>query len=107
MARHRGRQGEWPIVKNNPTAYFLHPDGYFKSDRELDGPKRFGTTPGVGPRGEAVATGRIEGRSDMGMDRVSPREFDPMGTSMARYKPNNQSDLISREIRGGTKKRED
>ena len=107
MAQHRGRQGEWPIVKGNPDAFFLTPDGYRKSDRSLVGPLRMGTAPGVGPRGEAVATGRDESRSDMGMDRVSPREFDPMGTSLDRYKPNQQSDLISREIRGGSKRRED
>lgn len=98
MPRHRGKQFEWPTVKRNPTAYFQTPDGYLKSDRSLAGPLRMGTTPGVGPRGGAVIADYAEG-SDFGMDRVSPRDFDPMGTSRARF-GEIPSDLISRQIRG-------
>lgn len=107
MAQHRGRQGEWPILKGNPDAYFLRPEGFMRSDRSLAGPLRFGTNPPIGPRGEAVSTGRNEAGSDFGMDRVSPREFDPIGTSLSRYNPTQKSDLISRDIRGGSKRRED
>ena len=103
MAQHRGRQGEWPRARDleDREACFLHPDGYQKSNRQLAGPLRFGTEPGVGPRGDAVALGRTEERSDMGMDRVTPREFDPLGTAMSRYRPQNESDLISRQKRQG------
>lgn len=103
MAQHRGRQGEWPRVREEQQtkdARFLTPDGFRKYDRSLVGPLRFGTEPGVGPKGPAVATGRTEERSDMGMDRVTPREFDPLGTGMSRYRPQNESDLIARQKRG-------
>jgi hypothetical protein len=103
MSRHIGRQGPWPRVRDEQQtkdARFLHPNGFQKYDRSLVGPLRFGTEPGVGPRGPAVALGRAEERSDMGVDRVSPREFDPMGTGMSRYRPQNESDLISRQKRG-------
>jgi hypothetical protein len=103
MAQHQGRQGPWPRVREEQQtkdARFLHPNGFQKYDRSLVGPLRFGTEPGVGPRGPAVALGRAEERSDMGMDRVTPREFDSMGTSMSRYRPQNESDLISRQKRG-------
>lgn len=100
MAQHRGKAGEWPRVKNQPEACFLTPDVMQKSDRSVAGPLRMGTAPGVGPRGPAVALGRSEERSDYGMDRVSPREFDPIGTGTSRYNQAAQSDLISRQKRG-------
>ena len=82
MAQHRGRQGEWPIVKREPDAYVLAPDVYERTDRGLAGPLRFGTVRnGVGPRGPIP----VGSTSDFGMDRVTPREFDPIGTSLARY----------------------
>jgi len=40
------------------------------------------------------------------MDRVSPPNFDPMGTDLSRTGPAPGSDLVSREIRGGTRKRD-
>lgn len=79
MAQKIGRQGEWPTVRGNPTACFATPDGYLKSTRSLAGPLRLGTSPGVGPRGAPP-----NGPSDFGMDRVSPRDFDPMGTTRER-----------------------
>jgi hypothetical protein len=100
------KEREWPTVKRNPDAYFLTGDGFQRSDRSLAGPARMGTAPGVGPRGAAVATGRDEERSDMGVDRVSPREFDPEGTSLRRYGPDHESDLVSRQIRGSNRRRE-
>ena len=100
MAQHRGRQGEWPTVRNNPDACFLNPDGYQRSERSVAGPLRLGTEPGVGPRGPSVANERVEGRSDMGMDRVSPREFDPMGTSLSRTGTALESELIAKVKRG-------
>jgi hypothetical protein len=42
----------------------------------------------------------------MGMDRVSPREFDPEGTSLRRYGPDHESDLVSRQIRGSNRRRD-
>jgi hypothetical protein len=100
------KEREWPTVKRNPDAYYLTGDGFQRSDRQLAGPLRMGTSPGVGPRGAAVASVRDEERSDMGMDRVSPREFDPMGTSLRRYGPDHESDLVSRQIRGSNRRRE-
>jgi hypothetical protein len=83
MAQHRGRQGEWPVVKREPDAYVLHPDVYERTDRSLAGPLRFGTVrDGVGPKGSIP----VASTSDFGMDRVSPREFDPIGTAMDRYR---------------------
>jgi len=38
------------------------------------------------------------------MDRVSPPGFDPMGTDLSRTGNQPGSDLVSREIRGGTKR---
>lgn len=96
----RERQSEWPRVRDNKEACFLTPDGYQKSDRLLVGPLRFGTEPGVGPRGNAVALGRSEDRSDLGMDSVSPRDFDPMGTCRSRS-GSLESDLIARQKRQG------
>ena len=94
-------QAPWPTQqtkdgtpRSDPTACFLIPDGKTRSDRSLAGPLRLGTEPRVGPRG-AVRNGG----SDFGMDRVSPRGFDPMGTSDSRAPPQEESTLISREVR--------
>lgn len=98
MAQKVGRQTEWPRVKREPDAFFLDPDGYKKSERSLDGPLRLGTSPGVGPKGSATIADNAQG-SDFGMDRISPRDFDPMGTSRRRS-GDIPSDLISRQRRG-------
>lgn len=99
------RRQTWPYASQDPTlnrdarpAYFVTPDGWQKSDRQLAGPLRMGTTPGVGPRGGATVADNVAG-SDMGMDRVSPRDFDPMGTPRSRF-GSIDSGLIARQIRG-------
>lgn len=90
------KQGEWPPVKRQPAADYLHPGGYFtKSGRPLAGPLRLGTEPRVGPRG-LLPDGTA---SDLGMDRVTPRGFDPMGTSDTRAPAQEGSSLLSRSIR--------
>ena len=96
MTEHKGRQGEWPVVKREPDGYVLTPDTYTRSDRGAAGPLRFGTVQnGVGPKGRSRAEGDARA-SDYGMDRVSPREFDPMGTSIERYRnPRRDAELIS------------
>ena|SRR5215475_130230 len=111
MAQHRGKDGEWPRARvedgagrGDPVARFQTPDTVLRSDRSVAGPLRLGTSPGVGPRGPARATGRVEGATDFGMDRVSPPGFDPMGTDLSRTGNQPGSDLVSREIRGGTKR---
>jgi hypothetical protein len=98
MAQHRGRQGEWPTVKRNPEATFQATGVIERSDLSVAGPLRSGTAPGVGPRGPAGPAGRSE-RSDFGMDRVSPREFDPFGTSTTRGASFPSSDLIAKRKR--------
>ena len=95
MAEHTGKQTEWPIVKREPVADFATRDGYLRSGRPLAGPLRMGTTPGVGPRG-MLGDGNA---SDLGMDRVSPRGFDPMGTSDTRAPAQESSTLLSRAVR--------
>lgn len=82
MVMKRGRQGEWPRIQREPDAWTVSPDTLLKSERSLAGPLRSGTVPNVGPRG--LSAGGESRRSDYGMDRVSPREFDPMGTSSSR-----------------------
>jgi len=95
MAEHERRQGEWPKVKREPVGHFQHPDGVLRSDRSLAGPLRLGTEPRVGPRGFL----RDGNASDFGMDRVSPRRFDPMGSHNTREPPREASTLLSRETR--------
>jgi len=101
------KQREWPrgrdtgVERNAPRAFFKHPDGYLRSERSLAGPLRLGTEPLVGPKGAAG-----NGSSDFGMDRISPRGFDPMGTALSRYGPQEESPLISRQLRGGRKRGE-
>jgi hypothetical protein len=56
-----------------------------------------GTSSGVGPRGALFRDGF---GSDFGMDRITPRGFDPEGTSLARSGTQESSGLISKEVRG-------
>jgi hypothetical protein len=72
------RRQTWPTTpaRNEPVAQTLTADGLLRSDRSLVGPLRLNTAPGVGPRGPANG-----GNSDFGVDKISPRSFDPMGTS--------------------------
>lgn len=96
MAQKIGKQGEWPTVRGNPTGYFQHPDVILKSTRSLAGPLRMGTEPRVGPRGFVDGGSSA---SDYGMDRVSKRGFDPIGTSDSRDNAQEPSSLLSRESR--------
>jgi hypothetical protein len=89
MAQHQGRQGEWPPVKRQPDATFQATVGTQRLERSVAGPLRMGTAPGVGPRGAAGNEA-----SDYGMDRVTPREFDPIGTPQSRF-TGEDSKLIS------------
>jgi hypothetical protein len=97
-----GNQREWPRVRESDGTERTSPTGYFKSatdiarsDRNVSGPLRLGTEPRIGPRGALR-----NGTSDMGMDRISLRGFDPIGTSDTRAPPQEGSDLVSREVRG-------
>ena len=98
------KQSEWPIVKRETIGDFATPDGYLRSDRSLAGPLRLGTEPRVGPGGLL----RDGNSSDFGMDRVTPRGFDPIGTSRRRGGEQEGSTLLSRSIRGrGAPNRDD
>lgn len=101
MAKNRRTDNEWPRVKREPVGFFQTGDAVLKSDRSLAGPLRMGTALGVGPRGRAVG----DGASDFGMDSVTPRSFDPMGTSCTRAPPMPESRLISEETRRGNRRR--
>jgi len=96
MAENRTR---WPTRSTEPVGHFQTPDGVLRSDRSLAGPLRLGTSPGVGPRGLL----RDGNASDFGMDRVTPRGFDPMGSHNTREPPQESSSLLSR----ATRRRED
>ena len=93
MARHLGRQGEWPTVEREPGGAFQVPDGTLRSARSLAGRLRMGTAPGVGPRG-APESDAFRG-TDFGMDRIDPRCHDPIG----RVPYTATSTLISRNTR--------
>ena len=101
-------QQSWPRTREDgserrsPTAFFATPDGYLKSGRSLAGPLRLGTAPPVGPGGLGG-----NGSSDFGVDRISPRRFDPIGNSLERTGTRESSPLVSRELRGSNRRRED
>lgn len=100
MAQHQGRQGPWPRMREFrwPDAKFAHPDGTFNSGRATDGPLRTGTAPDrVGPRG-LYASERTN-YTDYGTDDLSPRRFDPLGSSNRRAPEFPGSQFISRELR--------
>lgn len=99
MARRRYRQGPWPPTTDDQTNCAVQaPDCIERTDRSLAGPLRMGTAPRVGPRGAAVDASDTRA-SDFGMDRVTPRGFDPMGTSLARGPAQQNSSLIARTLR--------
>jgi hypothetical protein len=85
----------WPPYKDDggrrgdPPATFVTRDGYLKSGRSLAA-LRMGTSPGVGPKGGG------NGGSDFGMDRISPRGFDPIGTDLDRTGPQTPSERVKR-----------
>lgn len=90
-------QREWPRQKpagSERRAMFATSDTFLKSERSVAGPLRMGTEPRVGPKGALR-----DGASDFGVDRVSPRGFDPLGTSDTRAPEQEASTLVSREVR--------
>jgi hypothetical protein len=96
---------EWPRTrddgteKGGPAGFFQTRDGVLKSGRSLAGPLRTGTSADVGPRARSRAASG-EGRdSDFGMDRISPRGFDPIGTPDDRIGPQPSSDLVTEQLR--------
>ncbi|HEX8829156.1 MAG TPA: hypothetical protein VF778_13705 [Xanthobacteraceae bacterium] len=102
----RENQREWPrgresdgTPRRSRTAFYQSPNALERSDRAVAGALRMGTSPDVGPRG-APRTGS----SDFGMDRVTPRGFDPMGTSLEREPRQEGSELINREVRRGRRR---
>lgn len=101
-------QAPWPPTRESgterraPRAFFTQPDGYLKSERSLAGPLRMGTAPGVGPQGAAPV-----GNSDFGVDRVTPRRFDPMGSHNVRAPAREESTPLSRELRNSNRNRKD
>lgn len=96
-------QREWPrgqddgTEKRGPNACFQHPDGTFRSNRSLSGPLRMGTEPRTGPKGGAVEASNSRD-SDFGMDRIAPRDFDPLGTTRRRF-GEIPSSLIAQKVR--------
>jgi hypothetical protein len=88
-------QDPWPAVKREKIGDFVTPDGYLRNERNLTGLLRMGTATGAGPSG-LVAGG---GASDFGMDRVTPRGFDPLGSHNERQPRQESSPLLSRSIR--------
>jgi hypothetical protein len=89
------RRQTWPYrgAAESPPAITVTPDTTLNSGRSLAGVLRMGTAPPVGPRG---VIGDGPGDTDFGMDRVTPRGFDPMGTSDMREARQESSELISR-----------
>jgi hypothetical protein len=98
------RNAGWPTYKGDggfradPDGRFLTADGFQKSGRSLAGPLRTGTEPRVGPRASGPVEAANSAESDFGMDRVSPRDFDPAGTSRERS-GDIPSDLITGQLR--------
>ena len=98
-------QREWPRGRTNgterrgPTGFYNAPDGVLRSDRSLAGPLRTGTSADVGPRARGPVSGDVSNRSDFGMDRISPRDFDPMGTPRNRF-GDIPSDAITEQVNG-------
>lgn len=104
------RRRTWPysrwdpeLNRDPPIANYRAPGVWERSDRSVAGPLRMGTTPGVGPRGPAVEA-PYSNRTDFGTDRISPRDFDPMGTCRNRF-GDIPSDLIAEQVRGRQRRR--
>ena len=92
-------QRPWFEAKREPTACFINSNGKYRSDRALAGTLRFGTV-GIGPNGPLMA-----GRSDMGMDKLSPRRFDVLGSHNERSPAREASKFISKEVRSYREKK--
>ena len=98
MAQHRGKQGEWPRERE-PVAVFAVPDGYHRSDRDVAGPLRMGTTPEAGPKGPAVKADR-DFSTDYGMDRIDGTAGRDINIGTSKPPPPYKSELIARDVRG-------
>lgn len=98
-------QREWPrgkssgSEKGSPTGFFVTADGYQRSDRQLAGPPRTGTSADVGPRARGPISGDVSARTDLGMDRISPRDYDPLGTPRNRF-GDIPSDAVTEQLNG-------
>lgn len=90
----RENQREWIPAKREPVGFFQTANVVQRSDRNLAGPLRMGTAPGTGPSGAVLS-----GNSDFEVDRTSPRDFDPLGTTRDRF-GKIESARISKEVRG-------
>lgn len=102
------QEREWPRARtSNGTergsqrAFYQTRDGTLRSDRSLAGPLRTGTELRVGPRSAGPSAGGESRDSDFGMDRISPRGFDPMGTALDRYGPQASSDTVTEQLKRG------
>lgn len=96
MSYDEQRNPTWLRARNQPVAMYLAPGIRERSDRAMAGPLRLGTARGVGPSGMLAPDSF---GSDMGVDRITPRGFDPAGTSLQREPRQEASTLISREVR--------
>lgn len=94
MAKNDRTNNEWPRTASSPPAFTLTPDCYLKSTRNLVGPLRLGTAPGVGPRDAPSEAFR---RSDFRMDRKELPPVDSMGQKYPEVDPPVR--MISDEIR--------
>ena len=72
----------WPYNGQaaSPAALTLTPDGLLNSDRSLVGPLRRGTFGTAGPTARGLGGVATRGASDFGMDRISQRNHDPIGS---------------------------
>lgn len=93
------------LNRDAPVAYFAVPDGYHRSNRDVAGPLRMGTTPEVGPKGPAVRADRTW-RSDFGMDRIDPSAGHDLNQGTSSPPPPYRSDLIAQVERNGRTRRE-
>lgn len=77
------RRQNWPYLAGatSPAALTQTPDGLLNSDRSLAGPLRRGTYGPVGPTGRGLGNVVSRAATDFGMDRVTPRDMDHIGTS--------------------------
>lgn len=77
------RNRSWPYQgqATSPAALSLSPDGLLRSNRPLAGVLRNGTGPDVGPAAREFGSLTTRGDTDLGMDRVTPRDMDHIGVS--------------------------
>ena len=86
--------------RGDPVGRFLTADGFLNSARSLAGPLRLGTEPRVGPKGAAR-----NGSTDFDMDRLEQKPVDRIGVKYP--ETDKPVPLVSRELRGSNRRRED